>query len=75
MKLIFRLQLILGLWIFASPWILGYSFVTPALWSGIIVGTLVFILALWGLFGDLQSGASTASQPPEQKEDHNNPSR
>ncbi|TSC89627.1 MAG: hypothetical protein G01um10143_117 [Parcubacteria group bacterium Gr01-1014_3] len=51
MKFIHWSSLIVSLWVLVSPWALGYSFVTPALWSAIISGVLIFILAIWGIFG------------------------
>ncbi|MEK7590316.1 MAG: SPW repeat protein [Patescibacteria group bacterium] len=39
--------LIIGIWIVVSPWVLGYSSFTPALWSNVIVGVLIFLIALW----------------------------
>ena len=44
-------KLVLGLWVAVSPWILGFSGITTALWSNIIAGALIAIFALWGLFG------------------------
>ncbi len=52
MKWVFYGQLILGLWVFLAPWILGYSFVTPALWSSIIAGVLISLLALWSILNE-----------------------
>ncbi|MDD5547628.1 MAG: SPW repeat protein [Candidatus Pacebacteria bacterium] len=46
MKWINQGQLILGLWILASPWILGFSFANSALWNNVIIGTLLIILSL-----------------------------
>jgi hypothetical protein len=51
MKYLGWVQLVLGLWIFASPWILGFSDISTALWSNVIIGLLVVIFALWELFG------------------------
>jgi hypothetical protein len=45
-------QLILGLWVSVSPWVLGFSDATLALWGNIFAGALIFILALWELFGE-----------------------
>ena len=45
-------QLILGLWILVAPWVLGYAFVTPALWSSIIAGVFIALLALWSILGE-----------------------
>lgn len=51
MKYLNWVQLVLGLWIFISPWILGFSDISTALWSNVIVGALVVIFGLWELFG------------------------
>jgi len=48
-------QLVLGLWILISPWLVGFSSVTTALWSNVIAGLLIVIFALWGLFGGKSS--------------------
>ncbi|HSI21431.1 MAG TPA: SPW repeat protein [Methylophilaceae bacterium] len=40
------LNLILGLWLIASPWVLPYSAETYATWNAIIIGTLVVLLAV-----------------------------
>ena len=45
------LQLILGIWLLASPWILGYWKVSAALWNQIIVGVLLILLSLWQFVG------------------------
>ncbi len=50
MKYLNWIQLILGLWIFISPWILGFSDISTALWSNVIFGALIVIFALWELF-------------------------
>jgi len=43
------LNLIAGIWLFISPWLLRYSQDYHALWNALIVGALVFILAIWDL--------------------------
>ena len=40
-------SLFLGLWLIVSPFILGYWEVSSALWSQIISGVLVGLIALW----------------------------
>lgn len=45
------IKLVLGFWVVVSPWVLGFSGITTALWSNIIAGALICIFALWGLFG------------------------
>jgi hypothetical protein len=51
MKVLNGVQLVLGLWVLLSPWLLNFSDVTTALWSNIIAGVLTAILAVWGLYG------------------------
>ena len=51
MKWLPKIEIILGVWILVSPWLLGYASFTPALWSNIISGAIVVLLGLWGLFG------------------------
>ncbi len=43
------LNLLAGIWLFISPWVLSYSGMRTALWNALIVGALVFILACWDL--------------------------
>ena len=44
-------ELVLGIWILVSPWILGYWRVSSALWSAVVAGVLVALLALWQIAG------------------------
>ncbi len=55
MKYLSWIHLILGLWIFISPWVLGFSDISTALWSNVIFGALIVIFALWQLFGSKPS--------------------
>lgn len=43
------LNMLAGIWLFISPWVLGYSGTATALWNALIVGAVVFILACWDL--------------------------
>ena len=40
-------NLVLGIWVVVSPWVLGYSGTTNAVWYDVIVGVLVAAVALW----------------------------
>jgi hypothetical protein len=42
-------NLIAGAWVFISPWVLGYASTPQALWNALVIGALVFILAIWDL--------------------------
>lgn len=45
------IKLALGLWVFVSPWVLGFAGYPLALWSNILSGTCIVVLMLWTLFG------------------------
>jgi len=38
-----------GVWLMASPWILGFSKINLAAWNNVIVGLLAIILVLWNM--------------------------
>ncbi|MER3406665.1 MAG: hypothetical protein C4289_17095, partial [Chloroflexota bacterium] len=42
------LNVILGLWLIISPWVLGYTTTTAAFYNALIVGVLVAVFALLG---------------------------
>jgi hypothetical protein len=42
-----RVNVVLGLWTIASPWIFGYATGQPGMWNSVVVGIVVAILALW----------------------------
>lgn len=45
------LALVIGVWLFASPWVLGISGVGVAAWSGWVLGVLVVAVSVWALVG------------------------
>jgi len=42
---------IIAIWIFISPWVLGFSNEPNAPWNMFMVGAVVFILSIWNLGG------------------------
>ena len=47
-------NLLAGLWALVSPWVLGFSGVSYAMWTHVAVGAIVAVLAageLWRLYG------------------------
>jgi len=38
---------VLGIWLAASPWILGFETVQWAMWSHVVLGALITLLAAW----------------------------
>ena len=45
-------ELVLGLWIILSPWLLGFSSITVMKWSNLMVGTVIFLMSVWAIFGE-----------------------
>jgi len=41
---------VLGVWLVASPWILGFAALTTAVWNHVVVGLLIVALAAWELW-------------------------
>ena len=51
------ISVLLGLWLIASPWALGYSAMQTPLWNQIVIGVIVGGLALWSaMAADRTSG-------------------
>jgi hypothetical protein len=48
--------LVLGLWMLVSPWVLGYDTARSLMWSALVLGALIALTALVGLF---KAGEST----------------
>lgn len=46
------INLALGLWLFASPWLLYYTSSGAAAWQAYYLGGAVFVFALWALFDE-----------------------
>ena len=49
-------NVVLGLWLVISPWLLGFNGIMAAMWNAVIVGAIVAILALWALGTDIDIG-------------------
>ncbi len=49
-------ELVLGLWLVASPWLLSFSAMREPRANAVIVGLIVAILALWVLLTDKDYG-------------------
>lgn len=41
-----RINLVLGIWLFVAPWVLGFTGLLAAAWDHWIVGALVFLISL-----------------------------
>lgn len=45
-----QLILLLGLWLFITPWVFGYAIPSPEAWNAFISGAVVAILAAFELY-------------------------
>jgi hypothetical protein len=43
------INVVLGVWLFIAPWVLGYSFLAAPAWTAWIIGILVIIMAGWAI--------------------------
>jgi len=43
---------IAGLWVIASPWVMGFSGLVLARWSNVFSGIVITLLSLWIWFGE-----------------------
>lgn len=41
--------IVIGIWIFISPWILGFASLPAPLWSNIIAGLILIIIGIYAL--------------------------
>jgi SPW repeat len=49
-------NVVLGVWLVISPWVLGFSGMAQAMSNAVIVGVVVGVLALWALGTDKDIG-------------------
>lgn len=49
-------NVVLGVWLVASPWLLGFGTLAPAMGSAVAAGLAVAVLALWALGTDKDIG-------------------
>jgi SPW repeat-containing protein len=39
-----------GVWLIIAPWVLGFAVTGTVVWSGIVVGMLVGLMAIWSIY-------------------------
>ncbi|MGH6893931.1 MAG: SPW repeat protein [Dongiaceae bacterium] len=44
------LSLIVGLWVAASPWVIGFATMTYVMWTHVVLGLLVAAVAAWDVW-------------------------
>jgi hypothetical protein len=40
----------IGLWVLLSPWLLGFSDITVAKWSNVLLGLVLIVVNAWFVF-------------------------
>lgn len=45
-------QLVLGIWILLSPWLLGFSSISIMTWGNLIAGIILILTSVWAIFGE-----------------------
>jgi hypothetical protein len=50
----------LGAWLLASPWLLGFAAMTALTWNAVIMGLIVVLLSGWVLYTESGTMGSTA---------------
>ena len=49
-------SLVLGAWLFISPWVLGFYESTHSMaWNAYIIGALIFLIGIWGVVAARQA--------------------
>lgn len=54
------INVLLGIWLFVSPWVLGRASITSVLWNSVVLGVIVFVLAGWSILSSPEGPGSIA---------------
>jgi hypothetical protein len=55
------INVVLGIWLFIAPWVLGYSLLTASAWTAWIIGILVIIMAGWAILDVMRLHSAPAA--------------
>lgn len=45
-----KIQLVVGLWLIASPWLLGFYDISLAKWNAVLIGIIIVLFGVWEIF-------------------------
>lgn len=45
-------QLVLGIWLMVSPWLLGFSSISLMKWNNLLAGLIIVLINVWIIFGE-----------------------
>jgi general stress protein CsbA len=57
-------ELIIGIMMIVSPWVLGFSDISLAKWCNILLGLALVIASAWKLFGEVSVDALPVVEEP-----------
>ena len=64
-------EFLVGLIMITSPWILGFSDISLAKWCNVLIGLLLVLMGVWGMFTE-EAPAVPASQESKKERVHKN---
>lgn len=50
------LDVVLGLWLIASPWVIGFTYAPGAVWTAVIAGVLIAGMGAWTTYEENREG-------------------
>ena len=50
------LDVALGLWLIASPWVLGFTYSQTAVWAAIVGGAVIAAMGAWATYDERSAG-------------------
>jgi hypothetical protein len=62
------ITLVIGVWILVSPWVLGFSDASLAVWSSVICGIILILIAAHSIFISGEGDAGTTGKVAEIKQ-------
>jgi len=45
------IEIIIGVWVLVSPWLLGFSSIPLMKWSNLAAGTIIVLMNVWMIYG------------------------
>jgi hypothetical protein len=61
-------ELVIGIILITSPWILGFSDISLAKWCNIVLGLVLVIINAWMIFGNAAQEVPLAEEPHKGKQ-------
>ena len=60
-------ELVIGIIMISSPWILGFADISLAKWCNVLIGLVLILMAAWGMFGDQAASLAVAEESQKTK--------